>query len=128
MAELQSFLIIFSVFTLGWVLGQVYMTYRLRKNIQQIAEKYGMSLSDWENAFDEVSNIKITKIQTLFTEMIGNSIMLYNKDTGTFLCQADSLDELAENAFKYRDVKIALVKHQDKDMFFVEGKVSNTLE
>ena len=128
MAELQALLLLVSVFTLGWVLGQVYMAYKLRQSIKQIAEKYGMTYGEWENAFNEVTSIKVTRIQTLFTETIGNSIMLYNKDTGVFVCQADTLDDLAQKAFEYNAVKIALVKHDEKDMFFVQGKVSNTLE
>jgi len=128
MFELLSLFVLLSVFSLGWVLGQVYFAYKLRKNIKQIAEKYGMTLSEWENTFNEVSNIQITKIQTFFTETIGNSIMLYNKDTGTFVCQGTDINELAQKAFEFNNVKVALVKHDDMDMFFVQGKVSNTLE
>ena len=125
---IESLIVIGTVFMLGWVLGQAYMAYRLRQSIQQIAEKYGMTMKEWEDTFSEISNIKVNKIENLFTETIGNSIMLYNKDTGTFLCQAENIENLAKNAYEHSNVKFAMVTHEEKDMFFVEGKVSSSLE
>jgi hypothetical protein len=67
-------------------------------------------------------------VPTLFTEMTKNSILLYNKDTGKFLAQAETFDELANNVFKFNNIDFAVVKHDEQLFWFVEGKVKNDLQ
>jgi hypothetical protein len=53
---------------------------------------------------------------------------LYSKDTGDFTGQACTVEELAENLYKFDKVKYALVKHNNQQYWFVEGKVETDLK
>ncbi len=117
-------------FLLGWFAGQFYVAYKLRKALKKIAEDNGMTLEELAEAFSDIegNEAKVIKVPNLFTETSDNSILLYSKDTGQFMSQAKSLEELAENIYKFDKVKFALVKHDSKELWFVEGKVKNSLQ
>lgn len=128
MQNIETFFLLFSVFSFGWIMGQIYMAYKIRENIKQVAEQHGITLQDIEESLQDLNNnINVINVQSLFTESIGHSIMLYTK-SGNFLCQGSSLDELAKNAFEHSKINFAVVKHNDREMFFVEGKIKTTLE
>jgi hypothetical protein len=42
--------------------------------------------------------------------------------------QAKSIEELAENIYRFDKVKFALVNHNSKEFWFVEGKIKNDLK
>jgi hypothetical protein len=115
---------------LGWILGQAYVAYKLRKAMKRIAEENGMTLEELVEAAQgvESSTTKVINVPNLFTEVSENSIMLYNKDTGMFMGQAKSVEELAENLYKFDKVKFALVNHDERQFWFVEGKIKNDLK
>jgi hypothetical protein len=100
----------------------------LRQALKKVAEDNGMSLEELAESFLETRGIQTVTIPNYFTETNGSSILLYNKDTGTFIGQADTVDKLAENLYKFDKVKFALVNHNDKNYWFVEGKVQNNLK
>jgi hypothetical protein len=114
----------------GWILGQAYVAYKLRKAIKKVAEENGMTLEELVEAAQgvESSMTKVINVPNLFTEVSGNSIMLYSKDTGKFLGQAKSVEELAENLYKFDKVKFASVNHDERQFWFVEGKIKNDLK
>lgn len=115
---------------LGWILGQAYVAYKLRRALKKIAEENGMTLEEMANMFQDVkkSGPNIVKVPNLFTEIAENTIMLYSKDTGKFMGQAKSVEELAENLYKFEKIGFALVKHDSREFWFVEGKIKNDLK
>ena len=126
-----DFLILIQFFILGWVGHSFYMAYKMRKLFKQIAEENGLSLNELSATLEKSMNnpqVKVTKVPNLFTEAIDNSIMLYNKDTGTFMGQASTVEALAEQLYKFNKIKFALVNHDSKQFWFVEGKVKNDLK
>lgn len=116
-----------AVFAIGWWAGQAYMLIKFRQKLKQIVEDAGMTLDEWADTVNDLT-IKAVKIPNLFTELAENSIMLYNKDTGAFVCQATSLDELAMLANEYNKITVAVVKHNDNEIYFIDGKVKNSLQ
>lgn len=114
----------------GWIWGQAYVAYKLRKALKKVAEENGMTLEELAETMQgiETSVSKVINVPNLFTEVSGNSIMLYNKDTGKFMGQAKSVEELAENLYKFDKVKFALVNHDERQFWFVEGKIKNDLK
>jgi hypothetical protein len=114
----------------GWILGQAYVAYKLRKALKKVAEDNGMTLEELAETVQgiESSVTKVINVPNLFTEVSENSIMLYNKDTGKFMGQAKSVEELAENLYKFDKVKFALVNHDERQFWFVEGKIKNDLK
>jgi hypothetical protein len=115
---------------LGWILGQAYVAWKLRQALKKVAEENGMTLEELAESVQgiESSVTKVINVPNLFTEVSGNSIMLYNKDTGKFMGQAKSVEELAENLYKFDKVKFALVNHDERQFWFVEGKIKNDLK
>jgi hypothetical protein len=115
---------------LGWILGQAYVAWKLRQALKKVAEENGMTLEELAESVQgiESSVTKVINVPNLFTEVSGNSIMLYNKDTGKFMGQAKSVEELAENLYKFDKVKFAVVNHDERQFWFVEGKIKNDLK
>lgn len=64
----------------------------------------------------------------LYTEKDGNTLYLYDKKTNVFQCQAFSLEDLAKEYSSVRKVWIAKVLHDNKELWFVEGDVLDTIE
>lgn len=126
----MELLVFFQIFLAGWVSCHFYMAWKLRQSLKKVAEENGMTLDELANSFLGMQGIetKVSKVPNLFTETTGNSILLYNKDTGDFVCQAEDLDKLAELVFEYNKIKYALVKHDSAEYWFVEGKVRNDLK
>ncbi len=123
-------LVLFQAFLLGWVCHSFYVAYKMRKIVKKIMEDNNLSLEDLDSFMDDKNkrNLKIINVPNLFTETAGNSIMLYSKDTGSFMCQATTVEDLADNLYKFNKVKFALVQHDSKEVWFVEGKVKDNLK
>lgn len=117
-------------FLFGWFAGQMYIAHKLRKALKKVAEDNGMTLEELAEMFSDIegSEAKVIKVPNLFTETNDNSILLYSKDTGCFMGQAKSLEELAENIYKFDKVKFALVNHDSQEFWFVEGKIKHNLQ
>lgn len=126
----MDLLVYANIFALGWISCQAYLAWKLRKALKKVAEDNGMSLEELANNFFQTQGIQtnVTEVPNYFTEANGSSILLYSKDTGDFIGQANSVEELAENLYKYDKVKLALVNHDNKQYCFVEGKVENEVK
>ena len=48
---------------------------------------------------------------------------LYEYEANTFVCQGKTLDELASLAQKYKNIKYAIVLHDEEMLMFVDGNV-----
>jgi hypothetical protein len=120
--ELYIILALVQGFVLGWIMHRLIINYQVRKALEAIAKEQNISL---EEIADEIMSDKknIVHVPILFTEAVGNSIMLFNKETKQFVCQATSLEELAKNMMNHTKIKIAVVDHDAERMLFVEGKI-----
>lgn len=121
-------LIYFQIFLGGWVSCHFYMVWKLRNALKKVAQENGLSLEEMAESFSPNSRINLYSVPNYFTEKNGSSIMLYNKDTGKFVGQALTLEELAQNVYQFDKVVFALVKHDEQQYWFVEGKVENDLK
>ena len=128
MSMLEVFSIVVCVFVLGFVVGQTMMAIKIRTALKKLAEDNGIDFEEMERRFLKDQKPRTIRVPTLFTEMTKNSILLYNKDTGKFLAQAETFDELANNVFKFNNIDFAVVKHDEQLFWFVEGKVKNDLQ
>lgn len=128
MSMLEVFSIVVCVFVLGFVVGQTMMALKIRTALKKLAEDNGIDFEEMERRFLKDQKPRTIRVPTLFTEMTKNSILLYNKDTGKFLAQAETFDELANNVFKFNNIDFAVVKHDEQLFWFVEGKVKNDLQ
>jgi len=63
-------------------------------------------------------------IEKLFIEQSNNVLYLYDYEANTFICQGNTIDELASLSHKYKNIKYAIVQHGDNMLSFVNGKVT----
>lgn len=124
----MDILIYINVFLLGWIGCRVYVAWKVRQALKKVAEENGMTLEEMAEKYFAMNGVNVIQVPNYFTELSGNSILLYNKDTGDFVSQASSLEELAQNVYNFNKVKFATVKHVDKDIWFVEGKIEKDLQ
>jgi len=127
---MYDILVLFQGFLFGWVCCRFYMAYKLRNALKKVAEDNGLTLDELADTFLKTQgvNTALIKVPNYFTEVNGSSILMYCKDSGDFIGQANTIDELADNLYKFDKIKFALVYHEDKNVWFVEGKVENDLK
>lgn len=125
----MEILVYINVFILGWISCHFYLAWKVRQSLKKVAEDNGMSLDELTNTLLQAQGGRghLFKIPNYFTETNGSSILMYCKDTGDFIGQANSMEELADNLYKFDKIKIAMVNHNDQNFWFVEGKVENEL-
>lgn len=126
----MDLIVYLNIFMFGWISCQVYIAWKLRRALKKVAEENGLTFEELANSFLETKGIEtnVIRVPNYFTEINGNSILLYNKDTGDFISQACNIDELADNVYKFNKIKFALVKHNDNQFWFVDGKVETDLK
>ena len=106
----MTLLDIILILALGWIMGEFYTVYKLRKNLHSyliIEEK--------------LARPNVFKLET---ELVDNTILLYDRDTNDFICQGNSLEQLAQLSREYKKIEYATVKHGDYFVAFIEGKVT----
>jgi hypothetical protein len=86
-------------------LFKVYTVYQL-KNLDKLIEK----------KFRE-------SIPTMYIEVEGNTLYLYEEKTNTFQCQASTIEELAKLLLEIKNTVLAKVIHDSKEVWFVSSTV-----
>lgn len=110
--ELLSYI---AFFVFGyWVASQVFALH-LKYTIKKIAKENGIDL-------EEEQKPVVNKIPVLITEQVDNGILLYD-NKNNFMCQGKSLEEVADNLIKYKNIKLAIVVHDNDKVWFIEGKI-----
>lgn len=69
-------------------------------------------------------NLKKQEIPILTTEKHGDTLYLFEKETDNFMCQGSTLEDLAKKLAEYKDIHIALVDHNSKPIWFVNGEIT----
>ena len=105
--------VLFFVF-IGYLVGYVHSLFRVRKIISDIAEESGIDL-------DEKPEPVKSKVRKLEVQQINDMLYLYERDTNDFICQANTIEDLAKLAQKYKNINFATVIHDKKVFMFIEG-------
>ena len=105
----MTLLDIILILALGWVMGEFFAVYKLHKNLRSIL------------IIEEVKRPNVYKLET---ELVDDIILLYDRETHDFICQGNSLEQLAQLSRKYKKIEYASVKHGDYFIAFIEGKVN----
>lgn len=115
----MEIVILLVIFYLGFQIGGLYVSYKLRDLIIKEAISRGIEIPELEK------NILEKKKNKLVIEHNDNVLYLYDFDTNTFICQGSSIEELAKLAKEYKNIEHAFVlDSQSNIMFtFIDGKV-----
>jgi hypothetical protein len=108
------------VFYVGYNIGQIVLSWQLRDIVIREAKREGI-IDDDLNFIDEQSDTPT--VHKLRIQKINGMLYLYGDDDRWFVCQANTIDELAKLAKEYKNVKYAAVIDDEKVYTFVDGKV-----
>lgn len=114
------------VFYLGYNLGQIVLSWHLRDIIVREARKDGIRVDSDYNIIESDEDVKPNVFQ-LFVESVNDILYLYDRDQNVFICQAKSMEELAELSLKNNNIKYAAVLHGEQVVAFINGKVKITV-
>jgi hypothetical protein len=103
------------IFWLGYEVGAGVTAYHLRHLIYNEAKRLGLLK-------EEDDRPTVLKLET---ESVGDTILLYDRETKSFICQGNSLQQLAERCRQYNNIDYATVKHGEDFFAFFEGKVTD---
>lgn len=109
------------VFYIGYQTGMSVFAYRIRHLLYNEAKNRGMDIDAKLLDLDEVK----PNVAKLFVEKANDMFYLYEYEDNTFICQANTLDELASLAQRYKNIKYAVVLHDDNMLMFVDGTVKD---
>ena len=114
MTELLLFLLIFFS---GFYLGRMTLAWKLRHLLLKELTSKDLLLNSG-TLHNEII------VDTLFIEQSNNTLYLYDCAANTFICQGNSIDELASLSHKYKNIKHAVVQYGDEMLAFGNGKVT----
>jgi hypothetical protein len=66
-------------------------------------------------------------ILLLEAEHIDNVILIYDRLNNEFICQAESMEEAAEKFYQRKNNMLGALKIDNKNIYFVKGKISNNI-
>lgn len=112
-------LILLCVFFMGYQVGATVMGIRFKKIIIRLARTQGIVL-------DQDELVKKPAIYQLFVEEVQNTLYLYDKEKNTFICQGNSIDDLASLAKEHKNIEYAAVLYNEKVYKFIDGKASQS--
>lgn len=104
---------------IGFIIGEGITLYKLRNVFKRLAKENNIDIEDDL----EETEVHIIKIGRLEVEQINDILYLYDRSNDTFVCQANTLEELAKLCKNYKNISIATVIHQDKVFIFQDGMV-----
>ena len=107
-------------------MGRAYQLWEMRRTIRKIAQENNVNLDDLLTAASD-EELKENNIVLVKTEVIDNTILLYNLSTNEFLGQASTIEEAAKVFSDRKKNSTAAVMHNNTELFFVDGKISKTL-
>lgn len=117
---MELLVLIIAIF-IAYQIGVSVTAYKLRHLIFKEAKARGIKV---ETVLDENTH---PMIHTCWVEKINDTFYLYDAQKNEFICQASTIDDLAELALKYKNIKVATVLFEDIKFLFKNGKiVSNT--
>lgn len=117
-------IILIIVAYVSYNIGMAVMSWRLRDLIIEEAKKEGIIVDNDYNIITKeikptVCKLRVEKVQDIF--------YLYDTEN-TFICQANTIEELANLALKYKNIKYASVVNGNDVFAFINGSVKTSNE
>lgn len=116
---MEFLLIIVLVFILGFKLGYGFYEFKINSFVNKLTNHANVEMTENNNT----TQLIIHPVASLYTEKVGESFLLFDEDTDTFVCQAKTVEELAKMCQQYNDISYATVVHDDKVLMFIDGAI-----
>jgi hypothetical protein len=121
-----EFFILISLMYFAFNMGKAHQLFEMRRTIRKIAEESNVNLDDLLNAATD-KELEERNIVLVKTEVIDDTILLYNISTNEFLGQANTIEEAAKVFSERKKNATGAVVHNNDELFFVDGKITKTL-
>lgn len=118
---------IFLFFVLGFVVGEAYTLYKIKAVIRNTAEQFDIDVDELMEKHEVEQRLSKLNIAKLQIERVGESLLLYEIDTDIFVCQANTVEELAKHCKEYNNIINAIVVDADKVVLFIDGAVTRNV-
>jgi hypothetical protein len=105
---------LFVCLVVGYVIGNIHTVWKLRRLIAEAGVDLETGLIKTPAPTTQVYKLKI--------ESVDDILYLYNKETNDFVCQANTMEELAQTCKDYKNIMVATVIHDSKVFIFANGK------
>lgn len=120
-----EFLVTIGFMYFAFNMGRAYQLFEMRRTIRKIAQENKVNLDDLLDAASD-EELQENNIILVKTEVIDNTILLYNLSTNEFLGQASTIEEAAKVFSERKGNSTAAVMHNNTELFFIDGKISKT--
>jgi len=111
----------------GYNIGVSVTAWRLRDVVYKEAKARGLVSKEHQELF-EGEKKKTPEVHKLWAEQVKDILYLYELDKNTFICQANTIEELASLALKYKNIKYASVMLNEEVYAFVNGTAKSAEE
>lgn len=108
-------------------IGVSVTAWRLRDLVYKEAKQRGL-VSKKDQELFEGEEQKKPEVHKLWAEQVKDILYLYELDKNTFICQANTVEELASLALKYKNIKYASVMLNEEVYAFVNGTAKTAEE
>ena len=105
-------LLLVALMVLGYQVGKFMTLLRIHDDMLQ-------------HILEDKDTITIKEVYQLRVEKVGSILYLYDNENN-FICQANTLEELAKISQEYKKIDYAAVIHDNKIFRFVDGVASET--
>jgi hypothetical protein len=119
-------LIMLGVAYFAFNMGRVFQLFEIRKTLHKIAKENNVDLNGLLNAATD-EELAENNIVLIKTEIVDDTILLYNLSTNEFLGQASTIEEAAKVFHTRKQNAKGAVVYDNNELFFVDGKISKTL-
>ena len=111
---MDYFLILLSGFMLGFFIGETLLAFRINK-----ALRHGVLPKE-----SSINSLVIKPhVFKLFIETNQGMLYLFDYDKNEFVCQANTVEDLAKLAKEYKNIQYAAVLHGEQTYMFINGDV-----
>lgn len=115
----MELLYIIVIFVVGFMCGDAYAVYRVRKLINKVI--------NGEVTAEDIEEESPKPPVALNVETTNGIMYLFDTDDN-FICQGESLKDLAKHAMQNKRIEYAKVKAGDDIVYFIKGVVAKTVD
>lgn len=110
---------LFIIFGLGYFVGKAHGYYKMASAIRELLEDMDIDIEKDLLGKTEETTQSVHKLEV---ETVNETLYLYDKETRDFICQGNTVQELAKLAKDYKNITLAAVMHGEKVFTFTDGE------
>jgi len=120
---MEFLLILVLVFMLGFKIGYGFYEFKINLLINKLTKPANVETLE----SNIMSQVVVHPVASLYTEKVGESFLLFDEDTHTFVCQATTIEDLAKLCQLHNNISYATVTHNNKVLMFVDGVIMDNV-